>query len=121
MAGRATLYVISDDDAVRDSIDALFQANGIPVQAYESPAALLQDLPAMLNGCVLIDVYARGRHPIELLDQLRARGLSLPAIILVSGLPMGILRPSHAVVLQKPVAAIDLVTAVNNVLVQDTE
>lgn len=121
MAGRATLYVFSDDDAVRDSIDALFQANGIPVLAYESPAALLQDLPAMLNGCVLIDVYARGRDPIELLDQLRVGGLSLPAVILVSGPPMGILRQTQVVILQKPVAAIDLVAAVNNVMARGTE
>lgn len=121
MAGRATLYVLSDDDAVRDSIDALFQANGIPVQAYESPAALLQDLPAMLNGCVLIDVYARGRDTIELLDQLRVRGLSLPAIILVSSPSAGVLQRSQAVILQKPVSAVDLVSAVNNALVYGTE
>ena len=121
MTGRATLYVLSDDNAVRDSIDALFQANGMPVQAYESPAALLQDLPAMLKGCVLIDVYARRRDPIDLLDQLRVRGLSLPAIILVSGPSAGVLPPSQAVILQKPVAAIDLVAAVNDVLVRGIE
>jgi hypothetical protein len=31
MTERAILHVLSDDDAVRDPLDALFQANGIPV------------------------------------------------------------------------------------------
>ena len=41
MTEPATAHVLSDDDAVRDSLDALLQANDIPVRTYDSPATLL--------------------------------------------------------------------------------
>ena len=113
MTEPATVYVLSDDDAVRDSLDALLQANGVPARTYDSPAALLQDLPA--NGCLLIDLHARGSEPIELLNQFRGCGLSLPTIILVHQAPAGG-RSNNAIILQSPVAADKLVAAVQTLL-----
>ena len=113
MTKRATLHVLGDDDAVRDSLDELFQANGVPVQTYDSPAALLQDLPT--NGCLLIDGLAMGTDPIELSIRLRGRGLLLPTIILVHQASAGG-RANNAIILQSPVAADQLVAAVKNSL-----
>jgi two-component system, LuxR family, response regulator FixJ len=114
MTERAPVSVLSDDDAVRDSLDALLQANGIPVRTYDSPAALLQDLPT--NGCLLIDLHARGSDPVELSNQFRGRGLTLPTIILVHQAPAGD-RSNNATILQTPVAADELVAAVQSSLV----
>src|SRR4029077_15848112 len=113
MTERATLHVLSDDDAVRDSLDALFQANGIPIRTYDSAAALLRDLPT--NGCLLIDVHAKGTDPIELSNQFRERGLSFPTIILVHQAPAGG-RQIHATLLQSRVAADEWVAAVKTSL-----
>ena len=113
MTEPVTVYVLSDDDAVRDSLDALLQANGIPVRTYDNPAALLQDLPT--NGCLLIDLHARGSDPIELSNQFHARGLSLPTIILVHQAAVGG-RSNNAIILQSPVAADKLVAAVQTLL-----
>ena len=113
MMERATLHVLSDDDAVRDSLDALFQAKGILVRTYDSRAALLQDLPT--NGCLLIDLHARGSDPIQLSNQFRGYGLSLSIIILVHQAPAEN-RANNAIILQSPVAADELVAAVRNSL-----
>lgn len=113
MTKPATVYVLSDDDAVRDSLDALFQANELPVQSYDSPAGVLQDLPT--NGGLLIDLHAKGSDPIELSKQFRGRGLSLPIIILLHRAFAGA-RPNNAIILQSPVAADELVAAVKNSL-----
>ena len=109
MTEPATVYVLSDDDAVRDSLDALLLANGIPVRTYCNPAALLQDLPT--HGCLLIDLHARGSDPIELLKQFRERGLSLPTIILIHQASAE-LRSNNAIILQNPVAPDELVATV---------
>lgn len=113
MTEPGTVYVLSDDYAVRDSLDALFQANGVPVRTYDTPAAVLQDLPT--NGCLLIDLHARGSDPIELSNRFRGRGLSLPIIILVHQAPAGG-RSNNATILQIPVTADELVAAVQTLL-----
>ena len=113
MMERATLHILSDDDAVRDSLDALLQANGIPVRTYDNPAALLRELPT--NGCLLIDVHTRGSDPIELSNQFHARGFSLPTIILVHQAPAWV-RSNNSIILQTPVAPEELVAAVKTSL-----
>jgi CheY-like chemotaxis protein len=116
MTERPILYVLSDDDAVRDSIDALFQAKDMPVRTFDSPAALLQDLAAMSYGCLLIDINANGSDPFGLLNQLRARGLSLPAIILVHQESAGGVLSNNAKILRNPITADALAAAVENAL-----
>ena len=113
MTESATAHVLSDDDAVRDSLDALLQANGIPVRTYDSPATLLQDLPT--NGCLLIEVHAKDMDPIELSNQFRGRGLSLPTIILVHQIPTRD-RSNNSIILQTPVSATEMVAAVKKAL-----
>jgi len=82
-----TVHVLSDDDAVRDSLDALLQANDIPVRTYDSPNALIREVGAKPNGCVLLDLGTNRANPLELSSWLRARGLSLPIIVLVAQSP----------------------------------
>ena len=113
MTEPAIAYVLSDDDAVRDSLDALLQASGIPVRTYDSPATLLQDLPT--NGCLLIEVHAKDMDSIELLNQFRERGLSLSTIILVYQILVGG-RSDNAIILQTPASATEMVAAVKKAL-----
>ena len=116
MTEPAIAYVLSDDDAVRDSLDALLQASGIPVRTYDSPAILLQDLPT--NGCLLIAVHAMNMDPLELPNEFRGRGLSLPVIILVHQTPAGG-QSNNAIILQTPIGVAELVAAVKKVLSAD--
>lgn len=117
MSRGGTLYVIDDDDAVRDSIDALCQSYGIPVRTYPSGAAFLQDLPAILDGCLLIDLSMPGANGLELLDRLRRRGITLPAIVMIAGSTAGMhLDRSDSTILEKPAAHGELLAAAEKAL-----
>jgi two-component system response regulator FixJ len=117
MSGDRTLYVIDDDDAVRDSIDALCRSYGISVRTYPSGAAFLQDLPAILNGCLLIDLSMPGADGFELLDRLRRQGITLPAIIMTGSFAAAMhLDRSDSTILEKPAAQGELLAAVERAL-----
>jgi two-component system, LuxR family, response regulator FixJ len=117
MSAEGTLYVIDDDDAVRDSIDALCQSYGISVRTYPSGAAFMRDLPAILNGCLLIDLSMPGANGLELLDRLRRCGITLPAIIMIGSFTAGMhLDLSDSTILEKPTARGELLAAVERAL-----
>src|SRR4051794_17232693 len=84
---RMTAHLLSDDDAVRDSLGVLLQANDVPVRTYDSPNALIGAVGAKPSGCVLLDVGAKSASPLELSSWLQARGLLLPIIVLAVNLP----------------------------------
>jgi len=110
------VHVLSDDDAVRDSLDMLLQANDVPVQTYDNPDALMREVGPKPSGCVLLDVGAKSANPVELSHRLRARGLSLPVIVLTVGSPGTQVEQPDTITLQKPVEPRDLITAVQKAL-----
>ena len=109
----SVLYGIVEDEAVRDSITVLFVTRGLTVRMYSAVQAFLDDhyLPVLASGCLIIDVSSQTGTGVELLKQLRDRGLRLPAVILG-----GPLDQMDTTVLEKPVAASDLITHVERAL-----
>jgi len=107
-----SVHVLSDDDAVRDSLDLLLQANDVPAQTYDSPDALMREVVAKPIGCILLDLTRKSENPLELLSRLRARGVSLLVIILVSDLPAPRVKQPDTIMLRKPVEPKDLIEAV---------
>ena len=109
----SVLYGIIEDNAVRDSITVLFVTRAFTVRMYSSVQAFLDDhyLPALASGCLVIDVSSQTETGVDLLKQLRDRGLRLPAVILG-----GPLDQMDTTVLEKPVTASDLITHVERAL-----
>jgi two-component system response regulator FixJ len=86
MAARPVIYVIDDDDAVRDSLDMLLECHGFRVRTYASSAAFLRDEPPDRSGCLLLDMDMPDMNGFELLDRLRERGVTIPAVVMTSRL-----------------------------------
>ena len=82
MANDATIHVIDDDDALRDSLEFLFRSAQIPVQGYDSAQAFLNTLPDIAAGCLLSDVRMPGLSGTELLRRLREMKIGIPVIIM---------------------------------------
>jgi two-component system response regulator FixJ len=78
-----SVYIVDDDEAVRDSLRLLLDSSGIPACDYPSADELLRADPADM-ACLLLDLHMPGTSGLELLRLLRDRGLTLP-IIVVSG------------------------------------
>ncbi|HXV26043.1 MAG TPA: response regulator FixJ [Alphaproteobacteria bacterium] len=76
------VFVVDDDDAVRDSLSLLLEAAGHRVETFESAARLLATLTPDRQGCVIADVRMPGMDGLELQQQLLARNIRLPVIII---------------------------------------
>lgn len=77
----STLFVVDDDQAVRDSLCFLAEAAGIRAQTFESAQAFLDaydDSP----GCLVTDIRMPGMNGLDLQEHLRAAGFTLPIIVL---------------------------------------
>jgi two-component system response regulator FixJ len=75
------VHVVDDDAGVRDSLRLLLEASGYAVQTHVGATAFLAEA-AGLAGCVLTDVRMPGMDGLELQEQLNARGVRLPVIVM---------------------------------------
>src|SRR6266436_7307922 len=81
-AQSATIFVIDDDDMVRDYVRLLLELEGLTVEAYACSEAFLAAYRPGRNGCLVIDLHMPGMSGIELLERLAADGHRLPAIMI---------------------------------------
>lgn len=75
------LHVIDDDAGLRDALAFLLEVNGIDARFYESGDAFLAALPVE-EGCLLTDVRMPGLTGIDLVRELKGRGINLPVIVM---------------------------------------
>ena len=107
-SGLRLIFVIEDDEGVRQSTQALLEASGYSVRTFANAEDLLAAGTAGEAGCIVLDHHLSGMTGIELIETLRAQGLQMPAIMVTSnGTKLGV-RAAHAgitAVLRKPLAA----------------
>ena len=81
MAGDV-VHVVDDDVDVRKSLGFLLATADFAVRLYESATAFLATESKEIDGCIVTDVRMPGIDGIEFLRQLKARGLSVPVIVM---------------------------------------
>ena len=82
-ADSRAVFVVDDDEAVRDMLRTLIEANGLKVRTWPSAEAFLADYEISKPGCLVLDLELTGMNGLELAEMLQARQVRLP-IILVS-------------------------------------
>ncbi|MEM1046582.1 MAG: response regulator [Pseudomonadota bacterium] len=83
--GSATpIYIVDDDEAVRDALSFVFEQEGFAVRAFEDGEAFVSDAAASSPACVLLDVHMPGRSGIDILRSLNANHYAAP-IFIISG------------------------------------
>jgi two-component system response regulator FixJ len=75
--------IVDDDEAVRDSLRFLLECNDIDTSDYCSADEFLRATPADIF-CLVLDLHMPGTSGLELLKRLRARGVTVP-IVVISG------------------------------------
>lgn len=76
-----TVFIVDDDEFVRDSLAALLLAKGMEVVAFASAEAFLLGYRPVASGCAIIDMRMPGMDGIALLEHLRAKSIALPVIV----------------------------------------
>ena len=105
MADKATVYIIEDDDAVRDSIHLLIETADLVARSFASAGSFLRAMPLLNNSCVLIAQNLPDMTGLVVLQDLRGRGVGAPAIIMTIGADPAISSAAvrfGALILEKP-------------------
>ena len=76
----ATVYVIDDDDVVRDSFRSLLESHGLAVRDYASAEDFLADRQQPKVGCLILDLHMPRMTGLQLLVELQKQRLHLPVI-----------------------------------------
>jgi two-component system, LuxR family, response regulator FixJ len=80
--GEPIVYVIDDDDSARHSLEFLLDVAGIRVRSFASADAFLKSSPPLAGACVVTDVRMPGTSGLELAEELKRRGASVPVIVI---------------------------------------
>ncbi|EON91681.1 LuxR family two component transcriptional regulator [Marinobacter lipolyticus SM19] len=120
-----TVYVVEDDEAVRDSLELLLKSDGKPVKTYENATAFLRDYSEKMAGCIVLDIRMPGMDGMELQKKLNDKHSILP-IIFVTGhgdVPMAVDAMKEGAVdfIQKPYREEALLEKIEAALKQDLE
>jgi two-component system response regulator FixJ len=81
-ADNETVFVVDDDQAVRESLRWLLESVGHSVETYESASAFLADHDGSRNGCLVLDVRMPGMSGLELQESLNGLSSTLPILII---------------------------------------
>lgn len=121
----ATVFVVDDDQAVRDSLQQLLQAVGLRVQTYASARDFLLAYRPDTPGCLVLDIRMPGMGGLDLQAQLIEQGVQLPIIFLTGhgDVPAAVraLKAGAMDFLQKPVNSQSLLDLVQQAIRRDGE
>lgn len=82
MTADATVRVVDDDPAVRDSLKWMLELAGMKVLVYDSADQFLSSDRFEQPGCLVLDVRLPGKTGVELLEEVASKGCYLPIIII---------------------------------------
>ncbi len=121
MGPEASVHVIDDDDAARDSLLFLLETEGIVASGHPSADAFVERLDSLGPlGCIVTDVRMPGMSGIELLQALRERGATVPIIVITGhgdiALAVEAMKAGARDFLEKPYRDDALVAAVRTAL-----
>jgi two-component system response regulator FixJ len=115
-----TIFVVDDDEPVRDSIKVLLEVHGFKVEDFASTAAFAKSYRKPPRGCLILDQHLPLMTGIDFLRSSAGRELGIPVILVTGqGDPTFEQRARDAGVteyLQKPIAQKVLLDTVERVM-----
>ncbi|MBC9070678.1 response regulator transcription factor [Thauera sp. CAU 1555] len=120
-----TIYIIDDDEALRDSLVWLLESSGYQVLAHESAEAFLAVYNEHLTGCLVLDVRMPGMSGLELFEELGRRRCTLPVIFITGhgDVPMAVsaLKKGAVDFIEKPFSDRDMLGLIEQCLATERE
>ena len=124
MASEPTIFVIDDDDAIRDSLKLLLDANGFTVEDFASAKSFLAAARGG-PGCALVDIGMPEMSGLELQRILAERHPELP-VIMITGqaeVPIAVqaMKAGAADFIEKPVEETVLLASIRQALARSEQ
>lgn len=123
---RPIVHVIDDDEAARESLGFLLSTAGHAVRLYPAAADFLAVAAAARSGCIITDMRMPGMTGLDLINAIRAQGITPLPIIVVTGhgdvpLAVAAMKAGAGEFLEKPYSEAALLAAVANALAADAD
>ena len=117
---KGTVYVVDDDEAVRDSLQWLLEGKDYRVRCFDSAESFLARFDPREVACLIADIRMDGMSGLELQDKLLERKSPLP-IVFITGhgdVPMAVdsMKKGALDFIQKPFNEDQLVNLVERML-----
>ena len=77
-----TVYVIDDDESIRELLTWLMKRNAIRAEAYPNAKSFLKAYRPGTPGCLILDLYMPGMSGLDLQQYLKEAGIEMPVIFL---------------------------------------
>lgn len=120
MDRQQTVFIVDDDEGIRDGLGMLLATVGQPYEEYASAAEFLASHDPEKRGCLVLDIRMPRMSGLELQEVLNERGSNLP-IIFITGhgdIPMAVeaMRRGALDFIRKPFREQDLLDRINEAL-----
>ncbi len=116
------VYIVDDDEGVRESLSTLLQSLGITSRGFDSAEASLEAIKTKRPDCMLVDVRMPGMSGLELQLQLAERELPLQLIMITGhgdiAMAVQAMKNGAADFLEKPFNEQVLIDRVNKCMQQ---
>ena len=120
-----TVFVIDDDEALREGLTSLFRSIGLQVKAFASVKDFQLDKVRDTPGCLVLDVRLPGKSGLDLQTELNKADIQMP-IVFISGhadVPISVraIKAGAVEFLVKPFREQELLDAVRNGFERDQQ
>jgi len=121
----AIVFVIDDDESVREALKSLIRSVGLRVETFASAREFLQSSRPDLPACLILDVRMPGLSGLDLQRDLAEAHIHVP-IIFITGhgdIPMSVraMKAGAVEFLTKPFRDQDLLDAIQQALERDRQ
>lgn len=123
MSEQTTVYVVDDDRAARESVIAMVGLKGLQAKGFGSAEEFIAFYDGSQTGCLVVDVRMQGMSGLQLQQELRSRGCTLPVIVITgyADVPMAVRAMQNGAVtfLEKPCQEQELWRGIERALNQE--
>ena len=120
-----TVFIVDDEEAIRDSLTMLIESVGLVAETYDSAQAYLENFDPSRPGCLILDVRMKGMSGLSLQDELNQKPLH-PPIIIITGhgdvqMAVRAVKAGASEFLEKPFNEQQLLDSIHIAIEQDAE
>jgi FixJ family two-component response regulator len=123
IATNSVVYVVDDDDSMRNALGRLFRSVGLGVELFGSAQEFLDFDKRDVPSCLILDVRLKGQSGLALQEQIVAGDLQLPIIFITAhgdvAMSVKAMKNGALDFMSKPFRDQDMLDVVQNALLKD--